>query len=214
VTFNLIQHSLWAKALRNATVRITVNLPKQLDLIKSLDYVATKGLITFKVYPKETGFEIVSPEPGLVAVKGFEDDIEYKIYSDGSGSIITMFIYLNKKVAIARYLAELVEFLAAGGVKEGELLSLEASATLYVDQSLPTLYTSEKEYLGKVKVRGVTMFIEGGLVALMPINDGTERTLITIALKGKWAETKRKVLVLDSLAEEALEVVKEWSSQI
>lgn len=201
------------RILRSATVRVSLQLPRQLDAQRMIDYAATKGLITFKVYPRESGFDIISPEPGLVAVRGFEDEVEYKLYMSNDASAVTIIMYFNKGIMPAKYLAELMELLRAGGASERDVLSAEASAVIYEDRSLPTFMSSKKEYLGNVKVKGLAMYIDDGMVVLTPVNDNSDRTIVTIVLKGPWSDVKRRVLVLDSLVEEAFEVVDEWSSQ-
>jgi len=199
--------------LRSATVRVSLQLSRQLDAQRMIDYAATKGLITFKVYPRESGFDIISPEPGLVAVRGFEDEVEYKLYMNNDASVVTIIMYFNKGIMPAKYLAELMELLRAGGASERDVLSAEASAVIYDERSLPTFMSSKKEYLGNVKVKGLAMYIDNGMVILTPVNDNSDRTIVTIVLKGPWSDVKRRVLVLDSLVEEAFEVVDEWSSQ-
>ncbi len=201
------------RVLRSATVRVSLQLPRQLDAQRMIDYAATKGLITFKVYPRESGFDIISPEPGLVAVRGFEDEVEYKLYMSNDASAVTIIMYFNKGIMPAKYLAELMELLRAGGASERDVLGAEASAVIYEDRSLPTFMSSKKEYLGNVKVKGLAMYIDDGMVVLTPVNDNSDRTIVTIVLKGPWSDVKRRVLVLDSLVEEAFEVVDEWSSQ-
>ncbi len=199
--------------MRSATVRVSLQLSRQLDAQRMIDYAATKGLITFKVYPRESGFDIISPEPGLVAVRGFEDEVEYKLYMNNDASVVTIIMYFNKGIMPAKYLAELMELLRAGGASERDVLSAEASAVIYDERSLPTFMSSKKEYLGNVKVKGLAMYIDNGMVILTPVNDNSDRTIVTIVLKGPWSDVKRRVLVLDSLVEEAFEVVDEWSSQ-
>ena len=199
--------------MRSATVRVTLHLNKQLDVQKMVDYAATKGLVTFRVYPHESGFEIISPEPGLVAVRGFEDEIEYKLYLSGDASTISQIMYFNKSIMTARYLAELIEFLNAGGLTEEDILGSELSAIAYEDKKLPSFFSIKKEYLGDVAVRGLTMYAKNGMVILTPVNDSSDRTIVTIIFRGPWIELKKRALVIDSLVDEAFEVVKEWSSQ-
>ncbi len=199
--------------MRSATVRVGVQLSKQLDAQRMVDYAATKGLITFKVYPRETGFDIISPEPGLVVVRGFENEVEYKLYMTNDASTLTIIMYFNKSIMPAKYLAEMLELLRAGGASEKDIMASEASVVVYEERALPTFATTKKEYLGEARVKGLTIYISNGMVVLTPINDNSDRTIVTIILKGPWPDIKRRVLVLDSLVEEAFEVVDEWSSQ-
>jgi len=182
-----------------------VQLGKPADLVKIAGEMARRGFWVSKVLPTESGFEILSPEPGLIGAKVEGDQVSFKLYSSPDGTTLTLFGDDDRLVA---KLAELVSLMASGGCNESCITFAEMNASFDVEPLCP---------FGKLEVEGLSPLQLAGLVAqgereavsFAPLNETSYLMVYTV--RGSWEEVKRRAIALRSLARRVWEVAKSWT---
>ena len=187
------------------SVRLTVHLTKPIDLVKVVGEMARRGFWVSKVVPTESGFEVFSPEPGLVGAKVEGDQVSYKLYSSPDGTALTLFGDDDKLVA---KLAELVSLMASGGCGEDCIAFVEMNANFDVDPLCP-FGRLEVEGLPPLQLAGLVAQGEREAVSFVPLNEASYLMVYTV--RGSWEDVKRRAIALRSLVRRAWEVAKSWT---
>ncbi len=186
-------------------VRVSVFLRHPVDLVKLTAEMARRGLWVAKVLPSESGFEIYSPEPGLVGVKLEGDEPSYKVYSSSDATSLTLFGDSDRFFA---KLAEFVEFLRVGGCNEECIASAEMSFSEELSWSC-SYGEIEVEGMGRLSLRGISALGEDEALSLAPLNASS--SLMVYTVRGAWERVKGRAIALHSLRGKLEEVLKSWT---
>ena len=187
------------------SMRLSLQLKDPLDLVKFVGEMARRGFWTSKVVPTESGFEVFSPEPGLVGAKVVDDEISYKVYSSGDATSVELFGDLDKPFL---KVSELVSLMHVGGCGEECVQAASLSASLTVE-GVCSFGEVEVEGLGRLALSGLVAKGEGEAVSLAPLNEKSH--LMTYTVRGSWELVKSRALSLHSLLPELVEVVRAWT---
>jgi len=189
------------------SMKLTLFTKDALDLTKVVGEMVRKGFWTAKVVPAEGGFEILSPEPGLIGAKVVDDQVSYKLYASNEGSSLTLFGDLDRPFL---KVAELVGLLAAGGCGEECITAAELTASVSAE-GFCSFGQIELERVGTLSVSGLVARKEGEVVSVVPLNENSYLMVYTV--KGDWNTVKSRALSLHALLPQTLEVVKRWTCQ-
>ena len=187
------------------SVRMTVHLAKPVDLVKLAAEMARRGLWVAKVLPVETGFEVLSPEPGLVGAKTDGEEVSYKIYSSPDATTLTLF---GDAKNFFSKVAEFVGFLAAGGCSEDCISFAELSSSFEAEGAC-SFGKLKVEGLEEMELKGVVAQGEKETLSLVPL--AGDSYLVVYTIRGSWDEVRGRAITLHSLAGRMWEVLKSWT---
>ncbi|ALU12473.1 hypothetical protein EYM_04170 [Ignicoccus islandicus DSM 13165] len=192
------------------SARLELHLSVPLNLVEFSKVLAKYGLWSAKVLPKEDGtYEILSMENLLIGYKPSEDlqSIAYKIYVTPDAKNIILFGDIDN---FKDYVAELISFLTEINYSEDQIDMSTLIANVPIENLNLNLGLLRTDFLGELIVNGLVATSEGKVIAVSPMGS---YHLLTVTLSGEWREVRPKVMVLQPLISEVVEVLRKWTSQ-